>query len=456
MEMTTSLTELLAAMIRAWKGICATLLVFALLLGGYQAYKQISQARAPENSPEKIEERYQTALGEYETEKKNLEDTLKNQENSLESKEDYLENSILFQIDPYNEYVTEIVFTFSDIDESAQLFRYPNTAADYLPQKIRSQYLELWKSMDLSKDIGLSRYADIQSKYLSEIVSVSSLEGELVSIRAVGTTPSETEELANAVYNYFEAHRDVIAGSSAQHSFAFVNRTTKNVIDEDLSAKRENLEIEIENLEKSIETSKESIEALTEPKPDERYSATAIVKSVVKYAIFGAAIGIFLGCLFVCCYWLFAGRASNTFQMEQAANAPFLGSLNIPSTWAARLSATVMGERTWGERDQAMAYIREQIKINRPADGKILLFSTLPGKTAGIGIEELKSTLSQDGYKVSAVMDIIHNPMAVEAVHTGTAAVFVEMAGSSSIMAIRNFAAQLENKKIPVLGIISI
>lgn len=456
MELATSLSELLAAMIRAWKGICATLLVFALLLGGYQTYRQISQIRAPENSAEEIEERFQTALEEYETKKKDLQESLESQEKSLASKEKYLENSILLQIDPYDKYITNIVFTFTDIDESAQLFRYPNTAANYLPQKIRSQYLELWRSMDLPKDIGLPRYAGIESKYLSEIVSVSSLDGELVSIEAVGTTPSETEELATALYNYFEVHREVISRSSAKHNFTLINKTTKNVIDENLNTSRENLETEIRNLKKSIEDTKESIEDLTEPEQDEGYSTATIIRSVIKYAVLGAAMGLFLGCLFVCCYWLFAGRVSNSFQLEQVVSAPFLGSLSIPSTWAARLSAAVMGERTWRDRGQAMAYIREQIKGSRPTDGKILLFSTLPEKTAGIGMEELKSTLSQDGYEVSAVMDATHNPAVVEAVHAHTAAVFVEMAGSSNITAIQSAAAQLKNKEVPVLGIITI
>ena len=175
MDSTISLTDLLAVVIQKWKGICGALLAFALLLGGYQAYKQVSLANDPENSPEKIEERYQTALEDYETQKENLQKTLENQERSLESKEEYLEKSILLQIDPYDKYVANIVFTFSDIDESAQLFRYPNTAADYLPKKIRSQYIELWKSMDVPKDIGIPKYADMEWKYLSWIVSVSSL-----------------------------------------------------------------------------------------------------------------------------------------------------------------------------------------------------------------------------------------------------------------------------------------
>ena len=130
-EETISLQELLAAMIRAWKGILVTMLVFALLLGGYQAYRQVSLARDPENSPEKIEERYQTALEEYETETDRLQRTLGEQKALLPSKEEYLEKGLLFQIDPYDEYVTNIIFTFSDIkDESAEPLRYPNITAD--------------------------------------------------------------------------------------------------------------------------------------------------------------------------------------------------------------------------------------------------------------------------------------------------------------------------------------
>lgn len=44
-EETISLQELFAAIIQAWKGIFATMLIFALLLGGYQGYRQLSLAQ---------------------------------------------------------------------------------------------------------------------------------------------------------------------------------------------------------------------------------------------------------------------------------------------------------------------------------------------------------------------------------------------------------------------------
>lgn len=453
---TISFVDLLAVMIRKWRGICMSLLVFALLLGGYQAYRQISLAKDPKNSPEKIEERYQTALEDYETQKENLQRPLKSQEKTLKSKEEYLEKSILIQIDPYDEYVANIVFTFTNIDESAQLFRYPNTAADYLPKKIRSQYMELWKSMDVSKDIGVAEYADAEWKYLSEVISVTSLEGELVSIQAVGATASDAEILAGAVYDYFETHQSVIAAGSAQHSFVVVNRTTKNVIDESLETKRENLETEIENLKTSIEDSKKAIEDLKEPEREKGYSQMIIVKAVVKYAALGAIAGAFLACLLICCWAIFANRAISSFQLERIIGAPFLGSLRISGSLAERLAVTVMGERSWEDTEQAAAYIGEQARASFPKDGTVLLLSTLPEKLAGTGIDRLVKVLAKDGYAVSPVMDALHNPEAVEGLQVCATVVFVEITGRSCLTAVRNSVLQVENAKKSVLGIITL
>lgn len=451
-----TLTDLLAIILRKGREVFFVGIIVALLLGGYQGYKQYKLATAPENSPEKIEERYQTALENYETQKENLQKTLKNQEKSLTSKEEYLEKSILLQIDPYNKYVANIVFAFTDIDESAQLFRYPNTAADYLPKKIRSQYIELWKSMDVSRDIGLANYADVEWKYLSEIVSVTSLEGDLISIQAFGSTASEAEELADTIYDYFDVHRGVIAAGSAWHSFALMNRTTKNVIDEDLNTKRENLKKEIEDLKTTIENTKQSIEDLTEPTRGEGYSATVIVKSVVKYALVGAAVGAFLACVVVCCWWIFANRIVNSFQLELLSGAPFLGSLSIPNTPVERLASKVMSERSWQDSEQAASYISQQARVCFPKDGTVLLLSTLSEKKAGAKMDELVKVLAESGYQAAVVMDAIHNPLAVKSIQDCVAVIFAEMAGRSSLVDIRNTVAQVEGAKKPILGVLTI
>ena len=456
MEDTISLQELFATVVRAWKGIFVTMLIFAVLLGGYQTYGQISLARDPENSAEKIEERYQIALKDYEAEKKRLQETLDDQEESLASKEEYLEKSFLLQIDPYDVYVSDIIFTFSDIDESAELFRYPNTAADYLPKKIRSQYVALWDSMDLPKDIGIAKYVDVEGKYLSEIISVSALEGELVSIQALGTTASDAEKLASAVYRYFENNRNVIAAGSAQHNLTLVSKVTKNVIDESLKTKKEKAVTEIEDLETKIEESRKAIRDLEEPTPETGYSIAPILKSVAKYAIIGAVAGIFLSCLVVFCKGIFANRAMSSFHLERVSGVSFLGSLRMPRSPAERLSCAVMGERCWKDEEQAQAYIAEQAKVSFPKDGKILLLSTLSEKRSGTGMDKLVKLLSRDGYTVVPVLDALHDPKAVEAMQSCAAVVFVETVGRSKIAEVRNCVVRAKNAEKSVLGFVTI
>lgn len=456
MENTIDLVDLLAVVIRSWRQIGITMLSFALLFGGYKMYRQISLANDPANSLENIEERYEIAKEEYEIQTEYLQKTLENQEKLLGSMEEYVEKSILFQIDPYNKYTANIVFTFSDIDESAQLFRYPNTAADYLPKKIRSQYIALWNSTDVPKDIGIDKYADMEWKYFSELVSIIGLEGDLLSIQTVGTTKADAEELADAVYSYFESHQDIIAAGSAQHSLVCVNRATQTVVDEGLNTERENLKKEIEKLRTDIENSRQAIKDLKEPSREEGYSIASTVKTVVKYAALGVAAGFFLACAAVCCWWIFAGRAAHSFQLEAAAGAPFLGSLCISRTLPERLTARVLSERSWRDREQAAAYIGQQAKTCFPEEGTVLLLSTLPERKAGASMDELVRVLSKEGCQVSPVLDAIYNPQAVSAVRSCAAVVFVEMAQSSSITAIRNIADQVKNAQKSILGIVTI
>ena len=64
--------------------------------------------------------------------------------------------------------------------------------------------------------------------------------------------------------------------------------------------------------------------------------------------------------------------------------------------------------------------------------------------------------LSKDGYAVTPVLDAVHNPKAVEALQACAAVVLVEMPGRSSLTAIRNSAAQVENAGKSVLGVVTI
>jgi len=458
MEDTIRLTELLAAMIRAWKKVCAVALVFAMLLGAFQLYRQVSLAHDDENSPEKIEERYQEALSSFEEEKEDMEEQLASQEKSLRSKRAYLENSILLNIDPYDKYTSYLIFAITDIDGSGfqQLYHYPETPADYLLTTIRSQYIELWRRSNVSRDIGIEKYSTIEEKYWSEVVSVYVLDGGLLAIEAVAGSAAEAEKLTRAVYNYFESNQSIISKSAFPHSFSIVNQATKNTVDEDLASRRKNLEDEAESLQTEIEEKREKIAALSVPEREEGYPTSTIIKSVAQYAVLGLVAGTFLACLWVCCGYVFRNRLISSYQLERTISAPFFGSLAIECGFFDRLANRIVSERVWFDQEKALTYIKSQVKATLPEGSSLLLLSTLPEKSVETQKNELCKAFCGDGFQVESISDVVHAPNAAQAIQTSGPAIFVEQLDHSDIAAIQDTVARVKAAKNEILGFIII
>ncbi len=457
MEETITMTEILARMVRGWKRICVTALVIAVLLSAFQAYRMVTQAKSPENSPEAIEERYQTAIKNYEAQKENLTKSLENQKKTLESKEKYAENSLLMALDPYDVYTTSIVFAFTDIEEDGAVqgaSQYQQTGADYLLQTIRGQYIVLYNSMNLSDELGITRYAETEDKYLSEVLSVQALDGGLCSIQAVSGTAYESETLANAVYQYFLDHQTVIAHSSYPHSLSVVSETTKNQVDDALAAKHETLNTEIKSLQDTIESLDTQLNALGEPVKEEGVSTGTIVKSVVKYAVLGIVLGAVFACFWICCVSVFGSRVSSTYQMERLAELPFLGSLKTSHNILDRFANHIVGERVWPDKVQADAYLAEQMKVRCPSGEKLLVLSTLPAKKAEKGASALSELLSASGYTVNTVLDASHNPDTVQAVRQSGMILLAESVDATQMGAVQDVAAQVRGAEKQFLGFV--
>ena len=89
MKDTVTLKELAAIAVRRGRLAIILALIFALLLGGWRAHGLIAKAKSEENSPEKIEERYQEAMESYAANKEDLEEQLAKAETQLESQREY-------------------------------------------------------------------------------------------------------------------------------------------------------------------------------------------------------------------------------------------------------------------------------------------------------------------------------------------------------------------------------
>lgn len=456
MEESITLNEILAKIIRYWKQVCVVSVIIAVLLGGFQTYRMITLLNSPENTPEAIEARYQAALEAYELQKHNLETNLETQEEALAAKKEYTQDSILMSIDPYNEYVTSIVLAFTNISGEGAVqgaSQYQQTGADYLVQTIRSQYVVLWQSMDLTKDLKIEQYEQVQEKYLSEVVSVTNLDGGLLSIRAVGNTANETEQLASAVYQYFVDHQTTIAQSSYAHNISLVSRSTKNLVDDTLVTKHQTLETEIQSLEDTIENLNTQLDGLIEPQKETGVSTSTIIKSALKYAVLGAALGIILACFWICCLCVFGSRISSSRQAEQLYQIPFLGSLKIPHNVMERFAASLANERVWRNKDQAIVYLSQQIKSRYQQSGEILVLSTLSSKQVK-EVEALKAALTSGGYTLSVVLDATHNPDSVQAIRKSDAVILAESLDTTRMWEMKDLVSQINSAGKEPLGFV--
>ena len=443
MKDSLSLIELLAVVVRRGKTLLASTLVFALLLGGFQTYRQVSKANSPENSPEKIEERHQTALTEYEEKKADLEEQLADTKKLRDSKKEYIDNSHLMAIDPYHEYTTYIHLAVSGIDDGAfqQVFRQQDTPLEYLISKIQNQYLVIWGSQDLPAVLNLPAYEHSEDKYLREVVKMASANGGLLTITANGKSAEESEALADAVYQWMLSQESSIASASYAHHLSLVNQTTKVMVDQDLEKTQENAKTDLSNYEEKIEDLNEQIEDLKEPNREEGYSTSTIVKSVAKYAVLGAVVGLFLACAVVFMLALFRNRLEVSYQLEQGLNIPFLGSLAPRGDLFNRLSCRISSERTWKDHNQALACVAEKSRLY--LDGKqniVVLTTQLIGQDAPV-VQELLEMLSKDGRTVHFVNDAAHNPQMVTSIPACDSVVFAEKTGSSSLISITDAAA---------------
>lgn len=456
MKDTVTLKELAAIVVRRGRLIVILTLIFALLLGCRQAYSQISKSRSEENSPEKIEERYQKALEAYGKNKEDLEKKLSKAKRQLESQRTYNAESLLLEIDPYNKAVTTVNFSLTDVDEDAfnQVFRLESTPVDFIISKIQSQYVILWNSLDLRTALKGGTYGSIQDKYLREVVTLSRMDGGGLTLKAYAASEAESRRLADAAYACLLESRSVISEGSYRHDFTILSNVTKILIDQDLESTQQSALDKIETYENDIESLTKQLEDLKEPERETGTSVSAMVKSTVKFAVLGAAVGLVMGVTLIMASYIFRNRAETSRQLEEGLSVPFLGSIARPAGLWNRLADRILGERCWPDEDQALAYISASAGALLPESGGVLVVSSLP--LAEESVRPVIKALENRGRTVRFVGAAGRSPETAEALRACGCAVLAERTGSTHWNDVTELAALAKSLDKPLSGFVTV
>lgn len=456
MKDTITLKELVAIAVRRGRLAAVLALICAVLLGGWQAWKLVKSSNDEKNSPEKIEERYREAVKNYEESKENLERQLSSAEAQLESQREYNDKSVLMQIDPYNKAVTVINLAITDVDEGAfqQVFRLESTPIDFIISKIQSQYVILWNSLDLQSSLSNRLRAGLEDKYLREIVTLAPADGGCLTLTASGSSKAESRALAEAAYDCLLDLQSRISEGSYLHSFAQLSDVTKISVDSDLEGvQAENLK-NITSYDDNVTNLTGKLEALKEPERETVLSPLTIVKSCAKYAVLGAALGCVLALLWAVASYIFRSRPETSHQLEERLSVPFMGSAAKRRGPCDRLADAILGERSWNDEAQALAYISASARLLLPAVGQVLLASTLPLEEESL--RDAVKALEDKGRTVRFVGGAGRSPETADALRESECVVLAERPGATRWDGVTELAALARSLNKPVSGFVNV
>lgn len=415
-EMIVAIRNLLAPMVRKGKTIIIVAIVAALLLGGLEGFSQWKKL----NNEEYRDLEQLT----YEQDLLKLENDIKHVTRSITNQEEYLENSLWMQINPYDKHVVQVYLAISGVDEKDvdMTFGQDTTPLEYLMGKITTQYQILWSALDLQKDLGLPQYADIEEKYINELIGINFLGSGIISVSAIGNSEAEASELANALADILVQQHPTAAKNSYKHNISVYDIVHQNVVDNSMVAAQEAQHEQFIYYNDSIIATEKAIRKLE--KPD-----SALV-SIVKMVIIGGIVGGVLGCAWYCMKTLLRDSLQSSIQAEQALAVPYLGTTVESNKFFHTLANRVSAERVWKDEKQATSYISESAKV-RMTGKQILLTSSLDLDQDDI--KALKKALSGNGVEITFQSDFAHNPAALPALAKCDCVILAERADDTKL-----------------------
>lgn len=395
MAETMNMKELFALLVRRCRAVLLTALIFAVLLGGVQAFRT-SRSNSDESdvsAEEKIASQYADLAA--------LKQQLTTTKAKVASLQEYTTHAPLMEIDPYRVYTTTMLIGLTPAENA------PGASAsqEYSDGAVCAAWLA---GTDIQKLAVDTSFAEIGNLYLQDLFSAKPLSGGVLSLRTYGTSQERAEELADMLYQglhrQFSGESSSIPTVNAVLSSATLCETNTEIADKQ------------DKIFKELTTAKESLTTLTSkvqsqesalPHGDETPSP---VKSGVKYAVLGFAVGIILACLWILVKAMFSGRIETAGQLEAMGGAPYWGTLAVAKRKSDRWADAILGETLWADRNAAAAHLADRVAACDSASAGIAIISSLSDQPEEL--DDFVAALKDRDYSVSVIMNVASDPAA--------------------------------------------
>ena len=395
MAETMNMKELFALLVRRCRAVLLTALIFAVLLGGVQAFRT-SRSNSDE-SDVSAEEQIASQYADLAALKQQLTTT----KAKVASLQEYVVQAPLMEIDPYRVYTTTMLIGLTPAENA------PGASAsqEYSDGAVCAAWLA---GTDIQKLAADTSFAEIGNLYLQDLFSAKPLSGGVLSLRTYGTSQERAEELADMLYQGL--HRQFSGESSSTPTVnAVLSSATLCETNTEIADKQDKIFKELTTAKESLTTliSKVQSQESALPHDDETPSP---VKSGVKYAVLGFAVGIILACLWILVKAMFSGRIETAGQLETMGGAPYWGTLAVAKRKSDRWADAILGETLWADRNAAAAHLADRVAACDSASAGIAIISSLSDQPEEL--DDFVAALKDRDYSVSVIMNVASDPAA--------------------------------------------
>lgn len=475
-EREIDLLDLLAYILRHWKGTLVWMLIGAILLGGFSYLESaltVAEARLEiESNQEQAGEEISTeelTLAQVELE---LTDTLKtavlmviDDEQELASREQYAEISVLMDIDAYDVPRVELVYELAQDDDSDR-HMLGNVYKDVLGGVGLYDWLE--------KQTGISSVAarELISIEVKTSVNVTGdnqnviVGNDSMKVTIIHADKTKCTEMAQAVKEYIDTLQAQMLDTLGKHEVILISESVGSVMDTSILDKQianKNTRLNLQNnIAKAIDaftTEQEYYyDLLTH---DEELEIKEQPSISIKYIVMGAIVFAFMYVAFWMVLYVMNGKLRASDELQSIYHIAQLGLVvqerkeskkqSIVDKWIGQLRSH--GKRTFTNEQSvelAAAAVKMAVQKNE-LDAVCFVGCELKAGAEAV-CDSLKAKLEKEQLKVMVLDNVLYDASAMEQLQTAKAVVLVEKAAVTTYREITEELDLLKRQDLLVLG----
>lgn len=472
------LVSLLFTVLRKYRQMLAVALACAVIFGAVAGIQTSANGAVSADA----QEEYDAAMTEYRQKKADYDaavrqyklDTTSNEQaqadtqKALEDAQTYAEHSMLSNLDAHN------VWT-------ARADLYIKTNYQIMPGSVyqnpdnTSAVVQAYANLLVNGD-AMDKAADalkLQARFLREVVTAEPVQNAngtysgLLTLRVNAADQNSAEKILNELLSHLDEVQASVSAAIGSHTVTTVAQSCSCNVSTDLLAQQQAQSDNIAALQAQMQTLQATREQLDETYADTQANWAAVsepvlhpalLSSIVKFALIGFVVGVFVVAGIVCVQFLAAGRVYSAKELKRACNLPVLGALaSEKSKTAQKLDAALNRAegRPNGSTDAEMlCLMAETIRSRAPQARRVLVTGDLPAEQLTALAAALQATDALRSVTVTAAESILKAAATVQQVNLADSIVLAADCACSRYAAVNDQNEQIRRLGKSVLGCI--